>query len=249
MPAPQLARARQLVGEALNHLSGRWTVDDELICGPGTVAVRVAELHGTAPRHLDVGFVLDRQRADAPVIWDCAVGFGDTEEAILRRAVQTWATCTAPVVLELLTQKGRYADHYHGDDPEGFAGWHAIHGPWLGWGTGEGPDVLQRWAFDHSLLPVLRPAIAPELDRRELNGLKLVFGGSPSDRIAEVRINGTARPGPSAALLGLEWPRLDGHAYVRGFVLLVHEEDAAPPGAAQGAAAQGATGPERTDTQ
>jgi hypothetical protein len=228
MPDPHLERARHLVAESLTRLSGQWTVDGDLVRGPGTTAVVLAELHGAAPAHLDLGFVLNRERADTPVIWDCAAGIGATEEAKLRRAVETWATCTAPVVLELLTQKGRFADHYQGDDPDGFAGWHAIHGPWLGWGTGDGPNELQRWALDHPLLPLLRSPVRPELDRAELNGVKILFGASPTGETAEVRINGTARPGPSTELLALGWPRPAGHAYVRAFVLLVHEDNRAP---------------------
>src|ERR671930_1130027 len=84
----QLDLARHLVAEALTRLSGEWTVDGDLVRGPGTLAVRVAELHGSAPAHLDLGFVLNRHQPEAPVVWDCASGFGATEEEKLQCAVE-----------------------------------------------------------------------------------------------------------------------------------------------------------------
>src|SRR4051812_3211952 len=90
--------ARRLVAESLSRLAGDWAVDGTVVRGPGTTAVRVDDLHGTGPAHLDLGFVLDRDRADAPVIWDCVSGFGATAEDAVATAVRIWTTCTAPVV-------------------------------------------------------------------------------------------------------------------------------------------------------
>lgn len=225
MPANHLELARRLVAESLTRLTGAWRVDGEVVRGPGHTSVVVAERHGSAPGHVDFGFLLDRRRPDLPVIWDCASGIGTTEEAALQRAVHTWTKGTAAVVLELLTGTGRLADRYRGDHPSGFAGWHVVHGPWLGWGTTpDGSRDLQQWALDRPLLPLLRAAIEPELVRGELNSLKLFFGSSPTGDTAEVRINGTERPGPSSALLEQDWPRPSGHAYMRAFCLLVHED-------------------------
>jgi hypothetical protein len=207
----------------LIRLEGRWTVEENFVRGPGVTAIRLAELHGVAPAHLDVGFVFDRESTDARVIWDCTTGIGRTEDAALKRAVDTWATCTAPVFLELAHGDGRFADHYGAHDSDGFSGWHAIHGPFLGWGIGDGKEVLQRWALKHPLLPPLRSSIEPSLDPTVPNGVKFFFGSSPQGDTAEVRINGDAEPHPSSVLAELNWPRPSAEAYLRAFVLLVRE--------------------------
>jgi hypothetical protein len=61
--------------------------------------------------HLDIGFSLNRDREDT-TIWDCASGFGRTKSEALSSAVEAWLQTTAPVVLELLTRQGTYAEHY-----------------------------------------------------------------------------------------------------------------------------------------
>ena len=230
MENPRLDLASRLIAESLNRVQDGWTVEQDFVRGPGGTAVRLAELHGLAPAHLDVGFILDRERTDPRVIWDCTTGIGATEDAALKRAVETWITCTAPVFLELPHGDGRFADHYRANDPHGFSGWHAIHGPFLGWGIGDGKDALQRWALQHPLLPPLRSSIAPSLDLTVPNGVKFFFGSSPRGVAAEVRINGSVETRPSSVLAELSWPRPSAEAYLRAFVLLVHEE---PSGAAQ----------------
>ena len=176
MPNAGLDRARHLIAESLSRLEDGWTVEDSFVRGPAATSVHVAELHGSTPGHLDVGFILDRRQSDAQVIWDCTTGIGETDDARLSRAVETWVTCTAPVFLEFRRRDGRFADHYEANHPDGFSGWHAIHGPFLGWGVGDGKDALQRWALGHPLLPQLRSFIEPALDSTIPNGVKFLFG-------------------------------------------------------------------------
>jgi len=224
VPNAGLDRARHLIAESLNRLEDGWTVEDSFVRGPAATSVHVAELHGRTPAHLDVGFILDRRRSDAQVIWDCTTGIGETDDARLSRAVETWVTCTAPVFLEFRRRDGRFADHYEANHPDGFSGWHAIHGPFLGWGVGDGKDALQRWGLGHPLLPQLRSFIEPSLDSTIPNGVKFLFGSSPQRETAEIRINGSAVTSASSALAALNWPRAKQHAYVRAFVLLVRED-------------------------
>ena len=89
------------------------------------------------------------------------------------------------------------------NDPQGLAGWHVIHGPVLGFGTGDGPDTMQRWVIDHPLLPQLNGELVAAFDRPALNGVKLLLGGD----VAEIRVNGQADARGSAALRSLPWPR------------------------------------------
>lgn len=92
---PRLDHARHLIAESLSRLEEGWVVEETFVRGPSATAVHVAELHGRAPAHLDVGFILDRTRSDAQVIWDCTSGIGATDEAKLRGAVETWIRSTA----------------------------------------------------------------------------------------------------------------------------------------------------------
>ena len=211
-----------LIAERLNSLHGSWYVEGDRVRGEGTLAV-VAVTHGDeVTGHLDLGVVLDVDRPEVPIIWDCAAGLGATAQAATERAIETWAQTTASAVIELLTQRGDFAQHYGADDPQGLAGWHAIHGPILGWGKGSNAPDLQRWWIDNPILPLLTEELLASLDRPELNGVKIFFGSDAMGSTAEVRINGQRAEATSAALLGLGWPRFAEPAYVRSYVLLVH---------------------------
>lgn len=216
----------RLLAESLNEISGGWTVARGAVHGPGALAIVIERQHDGSDAHLCIGFFLDRDRADGPIIQDCVAGIGGDPETKLRSAVKIWMTGSAPVLLELIEQSGRFADHYLGDDPGGFAGWHAIHGPIFGYGTGSAKEALQTWALEHQLLPQLRESIEPYLDRTSPNGVKLYFGGSPESRIAELRLDGVELPEASEALASLAWPQPSEHAYMRVFIVLVHEEAA-----------------------
>jgi len=198
--------------------SGGWEPDGEAILGPGTLRVVVARHAGIGYEHVDYGFELNRDRADVPVVWDCASGAGSALADAIDYAARMWVTSTAVVVLEMLHHDGRFAEHYQATDPDGLPGWHAIHGPIIGFGAGSGSEAMQQWVIDHPLLPQLAEPLLAAFDRPNINGLKILFGGD----IAEVRINGSADPAASAGLASLLWPRTDPPGFIRCFVLAIH---------------------------
>lgn len=213
---------RQALVIELSRFRDGWNDDGELVIGPGTVAVRATVTHDFGPGHVDIGFILNRERADAPVIWDCVAGGRTQDEAAARLACSIWAQTTAPVIMELLTQKSQHADHAHGDDGLGLAGWHSIHGPILGYGSDDA-TALQRWCLDHPVVPGLRTFLTPALSPASLHGVKFLLGAFGEESIAEVRIDGVRHDACSAALLELPWPR-ERKCVARFFVLFIHNE-------------------------
>jgi len=213
-----------IVAEQLAGISGKeWTVADGLVKGPGSTAVRLGDPHSDDPHHLDLVYLLDVDRPEETAVVDCVAGFGAGDEAAVRRGVEIWASTTAVTLLELLAHSGRFAGHVDPRDPDGFPGWHAIHGGIVAWGVGDRHHVVQDWTLDHPLLPKLAPALAGGLPRKELVGVKLFFGGRAGDETAEVRVAGEYHEAASRALAELDWPRVaEGAAYARTFVLLVH---------------------------
>jgi len=206
------------VAEKLSSAGSQWKVDGDRVVSQGTPSVILADHEEYGEEHVDLGFELNRDHPQAPTIWDCATGFGATTEEVLSRAVETWFTCTAAVVLEFLRQDGSFATHHPEDDPAGIPGWHTIHGPFVAFGDDEGTDILLRWALEHTVLPSLANVLVRAFDRPQLNGVKFLFGND----VAEVRINGRAHDEASDALNALKWPRLERPAFVRFFVLAVH---------------------------
>jgi hypothetical protein len=226
---PTLEHAASLVAARLNAMHFQWRAVGSVVEGPGTTAVLVAAKHSLSPNHLDIGFVLDRTQRESHVIWDCSTGLLTDPDDALVQAIDVWAQVTAPVLLELMTQKGEFADHYRGDDPHGFAGWHAIGGALIGWGRGSGPGDLQRWALAHPLLPPLRHTVAALLSSSSPVGLRVFFGASAkTGDTAEVQVDGVPASVPSAVLASLPWPRHE-LAYLRTFALLIHPEIQSPP--------------------
>jgi hypothetical protein len=213
---------RSLVVE-LSRIHDGWKEDGELVIGPGTLAVRAALMHDSEPGHVDLGFILNRDRPDAPVIWDCVAGGKAQDDTAAQLACSIWAQTTAPPILELLTQQSKYAEHAHGDDGLGIAGWHSIHGPVLGYGRDDA-GALQQWCFDHPVVPTLRDVLTPALPPTDLHGAKFLLGAFGSESIAEVRIDGVRHDACSDALLELPWPK-EGKRVARFFVLFVHTED------------------------
>ncbi|GAA2802323.1 hypothetical protein GCM10010441_28800 [Kitasatospora paracochleata] len=200
-----------------------FTVDGPVLRGPGTTAVAIREHPGDDGGHVDLGYVLQLGRADAPVVWDCAAGLGKTEEEQLDNAVRMWATTTASTVVELLERRGEHGDHYR---PERLPGWHAVQGPAAVFGFASGP--LGEWLSDHQVLPALADALRPEVgepepDRSRVAGVKLFLGGRAGEDVAEVRVNGAVSERASAALRSLPWPRGERLCWARLFVLLVSE--------------------------
>jgi hypothetical protein len=154
--------------------------------------------------------------------------WGDEDAERLAHGVLIWGQTTAPALLEVLARDGTFAAHLHSGDAGGVPGWHVVHGPWLGWGSGdEGAEAaaeIQSWAVDNPPLPALAQAIVQEIDRPELSGVKIFFGSTGTDPIAEVRVDGAVSDPASDLLFELEWPQFPHLAVVRSFVVLVHEE-------------------------
>ena len=212
---------RALVAE-LSQLHDGWNDDGEIVRGPGMLAVRAAVTHASEPGHVDVGFILNREQPDAPVLWDCVSGGNRQDAAAARVACSIWAQTTAPVILELVTGQAKYADHAHGDDGLGLAGWHSIHGAILGYGQSDA-TLLQQWCLEHPVVPALRDHLTAALTPDRLHGVKFLLGAFDDQSVAEVRIDGVCHDACSAALLELPWPKA-GKRIVRMFVAFIHPE-------------------------
>jgi len=193
-------------------------VEGSVVRGPGTTAVAVREHGGHGEGHVDLGYALRLGEGEGPVVWDCTVGLGRTEEERLENAVRMWRTTTASAVVELLEGRGVHGDHYAPGAVGGVAGWHAVQGPACVFGFRSGP--LGDWVAEHQLLPAVADAVLPFLTDPAVNGVKFFFGGREDDEVAEVRVNGEPVAAASAALRALPWPRGERLAWVRCFVLL-----------------------------
>lgn len=220
----QLQVARAAVAEGLTQLLGKWVAEGEIVRGLGSLAIAFREHGERDSAHLDIGFWFNVGTEPPFILWDCAVGFGKTNEEATRMAVDLWLQSTAVVMLEFLEQTGAFADHAHGDDGLGMWGWHSIHGPITGWGKGDGGDVLQRWVIEHPLLPQLALVLSGALRREMPNGVKCILAHINNKDIVEVRINGVEHEAATAVLLGLSWPRPE-IAFMRCYVMLVHPLD------------------------
>ena len=221
-PGRRLAVVTSALADRLARRGGVWIAGDSGVRGPGRLAVRVLDPPAEPPGHIDIGFVLDRDRPGAPVVWDCVTGLGDTEEVALVRAADLWAASTAPVVLELNGRRGEHADRFRPGEVGGYPGRHTVHGPVLGFGAGTGPAVLQRWVLDRPLLPELAPYLADRVPHGQLAAIAVLFGcPATGAELAEVRVNGHLHGRASARLLDLDWPRPPGPAFARLVALLV----------------------------
>ncbi|WP_217708572.1 DUF6348 family protein [Nonomuraea rhodomycinica] len=202
-----------------------WHVTGDLAKGPGSLAVVLGEDHTGHPGHVDIDFVLNVDRPGNTTISDCATGYGTTPEETVERAIEIWLGTTGSALLELLAQDGSFAGHYAADDPDGFPGWHMIHGGITGWGIGDDFQAVQRWAADNPLAPHLAPALRSSFDRDHLIGVKAFFGSGGDSETAEIRVDGIHHEAASEVLAGLPWPRpAGGMSYARTFLLLVHNE-------------------------
>ncbi|MET8703208.1 DUF6348 family protein [Kitasatospora sp. NPDC004723] len=234
-PQDRLAVIQRCVVREMARFGQEFTVDGEVVRGPGTVAVAVREHPGgEGAGHVDLGWALELGRADAPVVWDCTAGLGKTEEEKLDNAVRMWATTTAAALVEPAGGGGAHADH--ADHPE-LPGWHAVQGPAAVFGFGN--DRLAAWLAGNRVVPALAPSLLPVLTgtgERRPHGVKLFLGGRSGDDVAEVRVDGEVNEAASAALRALDWPRGERLCWARLFVLLTaHEEPSAPVTAPAGA--------------
>ncbi|WP_035806212.1 DUF6348 family protein [Kitasatospora mediocidica] len=220
-PEQRLAAIQRGVIREMARYGREFTVDGDLLRGPGTTAVAVREhpSEDGSAGHVDLGFVLELGSGDTPVVWDCAAGLGTTEEEKLDSAVRMWAATTASTVVELLDHRGRYGDHRQ---PAELPGWHAVQGPATVFGFGSAD--LSGWLGEHELLPALAATLAPELTDPRLNGVKLFLGGRAGDEVAEVRVNGVVAQPASQALGALDWPRGERFCWARLFILLTADQ-------------------------
>ncbi|WP_367131136.1 DUF6348 family protein [Saccharothrix sp. HUAS TT1] len=207
----------------LSDIAGAWSVDGGVVRTEGSPVVLVEDLHGgeQPAGHVDVGFAFNPEAPGAPVLWDCAVGFGGTPAEVAEQAARTWLSTTAPALLELLAQRGELADHISGDDPVGLPGHHVIHGPIQSWGLD--PVAMRDWTADHPLAPALRDTLPAHLDQ-PVNGVKLIFGGSAGSEVVEARVNGVVRPDVTEALRALDWPRGESANFARAFLVVLTDQ-------------------------
>jgi hypothetical protein len=196
-----------------------WRVDGDLVRGPGALGISLRDNHTDSPSHLDLDFVLDIAQPDGLTVSDCIQGYARTTPRAQRKAVDVWATVTAATVIELLAPTGTHARHLDDADASGLPGWHVIQGPAVLLG-GKQAAPLQQWLADHPPLPSLAPALAGELDRQAVHGIKILFGCRDGEDVSEVRLNGRIHPGATAVLAQLPWPRMPVKAVCRTFVLL-----------------------------
>ncbi|GHH64488.1 hypothetical protein GCM10018781_15690 [Kitasatospora indigofera] len=241
-PQERLDVIQRSVVREMARLGQEFTVEGSVVRGPGRTAVAVREHPGQdGAGHVDLGFVLRLGRADAPVVWDCAAGLGQTEEEKLANAVRMWATTTAATLVEVQERRGEHGDHY---EPRELPGWQAVQGPAAVFGFGN--ERLAQWLSEHQVLPALAPALLPALTGPPVHGVKLFLGGKAGDDVAEVRVDGEVSEAASAALRALDWPRGERLCWARLFVLLSTAEGLSPaaPGH-DGATPVPVTGPAR----
>jgi len=218
--------AAELLASRLGAWVGEWRADGCNVIGPGTTGIGVVEHDGTPDGHVDLGFVLNRERSDAPILWDCAAGAGDTPAVRIRSAIDTWMIGTWPVIHELLSGRGEYATHCAGSHALGLPGWHVLRGPLLAFGSPGSAGILQDWAATAPLLARIAEPLTAAFDRPALNSIKLVLGPD----VAEVRVNGRTSQSASAALARIELPPIERFAFLRCYSLAVSPDR--PPGAA-----------------
>lgn len=214
--------AARLLADRLDGEVGAWRAEGPNVIGPGTTGLGVVEHLGTPDGHVDIGFVLNRQRPEGPVLWDCAAGAGASVAGRIGAAVDAWMTGTWPVVRELLSGRHEYAAHCGSDHPLGLPGWHVLRGPLLAFGDAEAAEALQTWAVRAPLLRQIAEPLTAAFDRPALNGVKLVLGPG----VAEVRINGRVDAAASKALEGVGLPALNAFAFLRCFSLAVSPDRA-----------------------
>jgi len=207
----------------LNALKPQWIVHGDALHGPDGAVVRFAERHQASSNgHVDVEFILNHLNPDSPRLWDCVSGFGPSLSDCAHSAAHIWTSTSGVTLLEMkYSGRGEFADHFHGHEPEGLLGWHSICSAVLGYGRGSSADALQAWWLGRQ---TALPAIAPLLRNIPGDGphaVKIFFGAQD---VAEVRVDGEIHAGASAALLALDWPRIEPPGFLRVFVIALHRE-------------------------
>ncbi|MEV0651009.1 DUF6348 family protein [Phytomonospora sp. NPDC050363] len=218
--APRLPEEQvlDLVAAELVRISGQpWTREGRLVRGGANAAVGLGADHTGFPAHLDLVFFPNLDHAVETSIRDCTMGLGTSLEEAVGQAVSLWGAVTASAILELFFLDGSRAVHVPADDAFGMPGWHVIQGELVSLGTA----AIAEWLAENPVLPRLAAALG-ELPRAQLNGVKVVIGGSGDRWTVEVRVNGDEHEEASAALESMGWPRTGEFSMARMFALLVH---------------------------
>jgi len=219
---------RDALADGLQRLSGKlWMrADDGSVRSEGTPVVFVADLHGyddPHPGHVDIGFAINPGHPEAPVLWDCATGIGNTPAEVAEYAAFVWLRTTAPTLLEVLEQQSRLADHFDPDDRGGLPGMHVVQGPALVFGRGD-TIPLQEWTATNFVLPELGETLLPHFTG-DVHGVKLLYGGTAGNEVAEVQVDHAYDEASSLGLANLPWPRLVEPAFARAYFLVMPTAD------------------------
>lgn len=209
--------------DVLNGLMPGWDTEAGVIRGPDGAVIRFSERHSAgSDGHADLEFSFRDNDPQTFRLWDCVSGFGATLSECARSAARLWGATSAGALLELrYSRRGEFADHFHGNEPQGLVGWHCICGAVIGYGQGDSPQSLQDWWLSrHAVLPTISPFLRTLADDRP-HSIKVFFGAQD---VAEVRVDGDIHEEASAALLSLDWPRLEPVGYIRVFVIALHRE-------------------------
>jgi len=147
------------------------TVEGDFVVGPGRLAVKLEEQHKVGANR----FVLNRERSDGPILWDCVAGIGKTQADVIAMAVETWSTSTAASVSKCSLRTGGLPLTSATTIPDGCHGWHIIHSAVTLLGKGTAAKDLQEWLVNTPLLPTLGPMVAAAFERPMRNGAKVLL--------------------------------------------------------------------------
>lgn len=212
------SRVRRALIPELNAIAGRWFEEGDSLRDDNAL-VRVINRHPCAPGHIDFGFVLTAS-GGAFAVWDCIAGGQAEDEDAATLAARLWSRTTAPVLLELRSQREDLATNSLGDPLLGLAGWHSVHGPIVAYGTGDATP-LQQWLLENPVIPRLGETLRKALPSRGPHGVKFILGDF-DEPLAEVRVDGARNDACSEALLAFPWPRTRSGSAARFFVLFVN---------------------------
>jgi hypothetical protein len=217
-------RILEIAAPMLASVGGDWRLVDGPMLRSGSLGVRVLPSDVAEPRHIDLEIVLNVDRPDVPTIVDCTLGLSADRVEAARQAIQAWIETCLVTVLEMIEQRGTFANHWQPNSAGGFAGWHAIVGSITGW-SADGSAAKQQWFAEAMPWSTLAPVIATGIDRPHLNGVRMLVGQGGDSSECEVRINGRRHEASSEALSRLDWPRTERYGTARTFVLLVGPVD------------------------
>lgn len=188
-----------------------------------TVEIRMERLSrhpvpsGGTLLQVDVRFAFN---AGAPesFVPTAATGWGATDDEAVERAVEGWATTTAPPLLSVLHGRGVLGAQWLPDgDEDGVRGWDCFSGPYVF--HGRDADDVRTLRADVERVPLLAPiraALADSLDPSALWHFATVYlGDTRGERYVECLVDGRARPELADALAAARPPLEVAFASVR----------------------------------